>query len=654
MNMPYRLRYYWILFTTLAVLMTACGPATSTPTGTTLEPTTAAGTAITPRPNATLLATPSVKRDLNICLGGEPNTLYPYGSPNAAARGVLSALYDGPIDNVTYSYEPVILEKLPTLEDGDAQVTSVEVETGDTVVDVDGNLVALEEGMYVYPTGCTDADCVEEYDGVTTLEMDQITATFKLLPDLTWSDGEPVTADDSVFGFELASDPATPGSRFLIDHTVSYEADDESTVTWTGVPGYVDASFNINFFAPAPRHAWGQISAADLLSADVDTRPALGWGPYVLDEWAKGESITLIRNPDYFRAAEGLPKFETVTFLFMENADAGIAALLNGTCDVLDTSLRLDGQIGLIDQLTQSGKITSSIQTTPMMERLDFGIYHSSYDDDDETNDRPDFFSDVNTRKGIALCLDRQQVVDTVLSGFSTVPNSFVPADHPLYNDNVQTYPYDVQLGASLLEQAGWVDDDHNPATPRVARDMDVVPDNTRLILNYYTTNALQRRQASEIFAASLAKCGVKLNIQYLTPAQLYAPGPAGPLFGRKFDLAQYAVASTGNELPCSWFTSAEIPYAETNWLGLNVSGYSDGDFDFICSTAMNALTDNPSYYQAYQDLQEIFADTLPSIPLYQRLKIGAARPDMCGFVLDPAAASDLWNIEMFDYGACE
>ena len=77
-------------------------------------------TPATPPPTPT-----PVVRSLTICLGEEPTTLYPYGSLNAAARSVLSAIYDGPMDIVDYAYEPILLEKIPTLEDGDAQVSPV-------------------------------------------------------------------------------------------------------------------------------------------------------------------------------------------------------------------------------------------------------------------------------------------------------------------------------------------------------------------------------------------------------------------------------------------------------------------------------------------------------------------------------------------------
>ena len=76
---------------------------------------------VTPTPEAapTQVATPTAPaaRTLTICLGEEPNTLFPYANPNDAALSVLAAIDDGPIDAVSYEFQPVILKKLPGLAD---------------------------------------------------------------------------------------------------------------------------------------------------------------------------------------------------------------------------------------------------------------------------------------------------------------------------------------------------------------------------------------------------------------------------------------------------------------------------------------------------------------------------------------------------------
>jgi peptide/nickel transport system substrate-binding protein len=176
------------------------------------------------------------------------------------------------------------------------------------------------------------------------------------------------------------------------------------------------------------------------------------------------------------------------------------------------------------------------------------------------------------------------------------------------------------------------------------------VPQLTPLVLNYYTSSATQRRQVSEILAQSLSQCGVGLNVVYLSYVDLYTEGGAnGPLFGRSFDLAEFAMGTPSLEPPCSWYTTTQIPTAANNWVGANVTGYKNPEFDAACARAQAQTPDDEAYLDAYHLTQSIFTADLPAIPLYARLKVAAARPDMCNFDLDPTA-NTLWNIEALDY----
>lgn len=140
------------------------------------------------------------------------------------------------------------------------------------------------------------------------------------------------------------------------------------------------------------------------------------------------------------------------------------------------------------------------------------------------------------------------------------------------------------------------------------------------------------------------------MNVQYLSQNDLYAPGPEGVLFGRRFDLAEYAIGINGIEPPCTWFSSADIPNAANHWIGTNVTGYKSDAYDAACRAARQALPDESAYGESYRQTQAIFSADLPAIPLYFRLRVAASRPDMCHFDLDPSA-NPLWNIEAFDYG---
>jgi len=636
--------FHVLLF--LFLILSACAPQVTEPPLVPQTPTE------TPPPLPTPTPAP---RTLTICLGNEPTTLYPYGDLSSSARSVLSAIYDGPIGVRKYEYEPVILEKIPNIEDGDAQVAPVSVGAGDEVVDSSGAVVTLDTGVKVRPKDCRSDSCAVTYDGSSTIGMDQMVVTFTMLDGLLWSDGEPLTAEDSVYSFQLASDDDTPTNKFLIDRTQSYEAaEDGVTIQWWGLPGLIDPDYYTNFWMPLPKHKWEQFSSADLLKVDVSTREPLGWGPYIMQEWKPGDGIHLIKNLNYFRADSGLPKFDELTFLFTPDTNSAMTALVDGTCDVLDPSVRLDGQVGLLQQMQADEQAKLLTAQAATMEWLGLGITPASYDNgynSTGTNpDRPDFFGDERTRQAIATCLDRQKVVDTVLFGLSQVPDSYLPSDHPLHNGNIQNYTFNPAAGNQILTQVGWIDHDKDPATPRQALGVTNIPNGTPLVLDYYTTSATQRRQVAEIFTNSLAECGVGLNVVYYSASDFYAQGPVGPLFGRSFDLAEYAIGVNSLEPQCGWFTTSQIPTEANNWVGTNISGYKNPAFDTACGQALQSLSSDPTY-TSHQEAQSIFASELPSIPLYLRLKVAAARPDFCGFTLDPSSSSALDDIELFDYG---
>lgn len=586
---------------------------------------------------------------MTVCLGQEPNSLYPFGELNAAARTVLSAIYNGPIETVSYEYQPIILESLPSIENGDAQIVRTRVQAGSHVVDAEGNLVSLEAGMRVRPAECREEDCVITYDGETQLEMDQMIVNFRLRPDLIWSDGTPLTAEDSIYAFHIQAD--TGVNSFVVDRTEVYEIADAQTLQWWGVPGFIDPTYFTNFWSPAPRHLWNQFSADELSSVDIASRAPVGWGPYVVDEWIPADHITLTKNPYYFRAADGYPKVDIISFRFVPSPDTALSELIAGRCDILDPTINLDSHVGVLQEM-QAAEQALIFHTSGMsIEWLGFGLVPASYDDGyDIQKDRPNIFADRYTRLGILYCLDRQAVVEKVLYGLTTVPTTYVPFGHPVFDSNIEKVDYDPDRGISLLEQAGWQDTDDDPSTPRRATNVRNVPFNTMLQLTYVTTASTQRRQTVEILRNSLAECGIGLDVQYFSQNDLYAPGPDGILFGRRFDLAQYGLSVQGVEPPCAWFSSAEIPSDGNSWGGVNIMGFSSKEYDAACRAAQTSLRDEQPYLNSYRQTQIIFSDELPSIPLYYRLRIAAARPDVCHFELDPTAAS-LWNIEAIDLG---
>lgn len=625
----------------------ACSP-TSVPAAPSEAPAAASPT-FTPEPTAT----PTPPRSLVVCLGQEPRTLFSYKGSSRSMWTVLEGIYDGPIDTHSSGPQPIIVEKIPSFADGDALITPVDIKAGDEVVDADGDLVILAGGERLLPSGCFDQSCAAIWDGKTPLKLDQLSLSYRLRQGITWSDGTPLTAQDSVFSFDLSRSPDIPVAKALPQRTSTYEALDEVTVKWTGKPGYVPARFDSLFWAPMPKHAWGSISPKELLDSEQANERPLGWGPFVVSDWVKGDHITLVRNDKYFRAQEGLPNFDQLVFRFLgEPADNNMEALLSGECDVVDQTSLLEEQLEPILELQRDKKLKAYIAQGPEWEQVNFGIKPVSYDDGYNAfaGDRPDFFSDLRMRQAFASCMNRTEFLRKPLENQTSIPVGFYPEGHPYFLPDVQPLPFDPQAGIKLLEEVGWKELDGDPNTPRTAVAIAGVADGTPLAVNYLTTKAPLRVEAARQLSASLMECGIQVNVQYLSPAELYAPGPDGPLFGRKFDLAEFGWEA-GVTPPCWLYQSDQVPDQRNNWLGVNVTGYINPAYDSACLNARQARADQPDFTEKQLAAQRLFAQELPSIPLYFRLKMAISRTDFCGLELDPSARSLLWNLEVLDSG---
>jgi peptide/nickel transport system substrate-binding protein len=487
--------------------------------------------------------------------------------------------------------------------------------------------------------------------------MDQLVVTFKLLPDLKWSDGAPLTAQDSVFSYQIAADPASPTSKYLTDRTLTYAAADSQTVTWTGLPGFYEQRYGTFFWTPLPSHVLGTQSAAQLLENTQAATAPLGWGPYAIEEWVQGDHITLRKNPNYFRAAEGLPKFDTLVYRFVgDTSDASMNALLAGECDAVDQNAQfLDMFPGLVQRETE-GKLKVYLGQGPEWEHLSFGIRPAAYDDvyNPAEGDRPDIFGDPRTRQAFAYCINREMIISDALYNRSVVADGYLPPTHPLAAADLPKYPFDPEKGGALLEEVGWKDSDGSPNTPRVAAGVAGVPDGTQLVVTYRTTEAALRKQVSQLVTDSLAACGIQVALQPAAPADLFGPGPQGLVFGRAFDLVQFSWEASARP-NCLLYASTNIPGAGNQWIGTNISGYSSPEFDAACAAANGSRPEDADYAAKQQQVQAIFARDLPAIPLYFYPKIAISRPDLCGLEMDVTARSILWNLEGLDYGqACK
>lgn len=614
-----------------SIILAACAPQTvEVPVTVIVEGTPVVQVQeVTPTPQP-------VDKTLIVCQGQEPDSLYGLGTDMLASANIQEAFRDGPIDAATYAYQPVILDKLPSLKDGDAALTSVEITDGAfPTANSNGDVVTATAGTEYWTLDANGDLAKATFDG-TPLKVVQLSATFKIKDGITWQDGEPLTADDSVFGYELTMNPDTPTSKFGTDRTASYVANDASSTTWTGIPGWVDSTYYINFYGPYARHAYGTISAAEMLTNEEVTRKPLGWGAFKVDEWVAGDHLTLSRNENYFRAGEGLPYFDTVIWKFVPDTNQALAQLLAGQCDMGTQDLAFDGQGPLLVQAEAQGVLKPYFVTGTTWEHIDFGIVSAP---DYKRAAGADLFQDVNIRHAFAYCIDRQSLVDNFLYGRSTVINSYIPAEHPLYaGDALTTYPFDAEKGKGLLEAAGWKDSDGDGI-----RDKGGV----KLSVEYASTTAdLRKNKVMPAVQAMLKDCGVDVTINAMPASKWFASGKDTPLRGRRYDLGEFAWL-TGVEPGCDLYITANISNDSNGWGGNNNPGYSNAAYDSACQGQLSTL--DPDKKKAFAiEAQKIFSEDLPVIPLFLRLKLAVTRPELVGVVVDPTQNTEMFKIEEF------
>jgi peptide/nickel transport system substrate-binding protein len=604
-------------------------------------------TPLPPVATKTPIPTPAPERLLTICLFNEPRTLFLYDAVSTSEQTVLSAIYDGPIDNKSYTAQPVIVEKIPSLADGDGLLQPVQVGAGDLMVDGNGNLTNLGEGVLYRPSGCTELACAQTYSGTDPVQMDQLILRFKLLPGLLWSDGTPLTAADSVYSYEVARNLYPSALPNQVKHTSSYKALDDLTVEWIGVPGFMDGLYQAKFFSPLPQHAWASIPVTELQGNEISSRMPLGWGAYVLEDWVAGDHISLNANPNYFRAAEDLPYFDHLVYRFVSDSTEAQTAVLAGECDLVEPTAGLETQTGDLLQLGEEGQISLVFQSNYAWDLLEFNLSPLDVE-------QPAFFANREVRQAAAMCIDRQALVEQLSGGQMPIADLYVPPGHPLFNTNVKQYAFDPQAAADFLTASGWMDADNEPATPRISQGLAGIADGTAFIVEYLVSAEPERQAAAKLVQANLQECGIQAEIVSQPAEEYLAAGPDGPVFGRQFDMAQFAWMAAV-EPPCYLYLTHEIPGPYPNypkgWGGVNAGGYSNPQYDQACLDGLYSLADMPQHVQKHAEAQAIFAEDLPALPLYWHYRVIMGRPDMCDLPLEAVSDNIFLDVESFNYG---
>jgi peptide/nickel transport system substrate-binding protein len=624
------------LLVVAGMLLAACGPKTEvTP-----------GTVVTDVPTQ-----PAAPKTFVVCMAQEPADLNVFTDTALVKAAVLEAVYGWGLDTRSYTYQAEGLEKVPSFSDGDAQTIEIEVTIGDTVYDAaTDNVVTIAADAKISLNQADGSILVVDFAVTPTAKTVKQSVTWKLMDGLVWEDGTPVTTDDVLFAWSIASSPDSPIGKYTIERTESFTASDDKTFTWVSMPGYTSGTYFFDaLINPMPKHIYGEggsrpLTVAEMMTDEEFNRRPTAFGAFKVEEWVAGDHITLVKNPTYWKASEGLPKVDNLVFRFIADTNQLVAQLASGECDLGTQDAAFDSVMPAIKDYQAQGLMTVQIVAGSSFEHLDFNALpidgYTGFAGSVKNADGTPIFANPEIRQAISYCIDRQAVIDAA-GGVGIIQYTYTNPTAPLYagDSNVVIYPFDPAKGLELLANNGWTDTDG-----------DGILDNgngQKLSFVHSTKmNNMRQLTTQNIQQQLLENCKIETTIAGYG-SEYWDPGPDGLVWGRQYDLGEWTT-STGVEPPCNMYITTQIPNEVNGWNSNNAAGFSNADFDAACTLALNT-TDPVIKQQQHALAQKIFSELLPVIPLFNRAKICVVASGVEGVIMDPTANSELWNVENFD-----
>ncbi len=531
-----------------------------------------------------------------------PNDLFPYANDSALHRInsiATEMLYPAPILTYNYGYTTTgILTRVPTIENGDVQINKVSV-----FLDAAGNITTTTTAVIT--------------------QVQQLAITYHWNDKLTWSDGTPLTAADSVFAYDLARKNAPLGeeARLLLDRTANYEKVDDYTTKATLQPDLIGSGFFLSYWTPLPQHLLKDVAPTDIRTSEFAQKP-IGYGPYIVESRSSNE-IRFTRNPHYYGT---IPATSQVVLTTMSGVDMIRANLQNGNLDVAVTDRVAVDQYAFIDQDARAGLPVTYFRS-PVWEHIDYNL-------------DVQILQDIKVRRALAYGFNRQALADTLFNGRSPVLDSWLLPEQrgDVPADQLTLYPFNPEKANALLDAAGY---------PMRDSGVRVSKQGVTLTLELVTTTGSPLRQEiADHFKSDMKAIGVDINVRTLPPEEIFAPN--GPLFLRQFELALFAWIATPDPAGLQLWSCSAVPSDINGWIGNNFAGWCTRDADFAVKKAATSL-DVAVQHEQYLAQQKLFTSELPSLPLFQRLGVVITIKNMSGVKPDPLAPIT-WNIASWQH----
>ncbi len=472
--------------------------------------------------------------------------------------------------------------------------------------------------VYGDPSGTLHAGILSEIPTVANgdISADALHYTLKLRPNLKWSDGQPLTADDVVFTMNLWNNPAygaktdTVGLPFIDFSTL--KAVDATTVTFSMKQVFVpliNAQLADEALAPMPQHIFGTMDPASILKSPENFQPTVVSGPFMITDRVKGDHINVVRNPNYYQAAQGYPYLDGINFKIITDSSTILTALQSGQ---LDTSWFLD--ITKQDSYKAiQGYTYYTEQHSATFENIIFNLHDPT-------------LQDKQIRLAISMSLDLDTVISQVLKGTGqrTCDEDVGTFAH---EPNLTCYKFDPAGAKTVLMNDGYT----------MGSDGYFQKNGKDLELTWGTTaNNARRQQGEEIFQQNLKDVGIKIDIKNY---------PADAWFGTILPSGQYQIGEFANSLGYD-------PDNASTWACNQTAAQGGANWSYYCNPQVDAALkqeetnpDQNTRIAAFHTFHEALLNDLPVVYLYAYGQQGIARNTIHNYVLSALGPSETWNV---------
>jgi len=405
------------------------------------------------------------------------------------------------------------------------------------------------------------------------LGRDGMSVTWKLKPNVRWHDGRPVTADDLVFTWEYASDPATAAVTIGSYKDAKVEKIDPLTVRVLfakPTPYWANAFVGWRGMI-IPRHLFEPFKGDKSRDAPANLKP-VGTGPYRFVSFNPGDLVTGELNRDYHVANR--PHFDTIEVKGGGDAVSAARAVLQ--TGEYDFAWNIQVEDEILQRLEKTGKGRVEIDRGGNMEHIQLNSTDPWTEVDGERSSakaKHPLLSDPAVRQALTVLVDRASVQEHIYGRTGILTGNFL--NYPeRYRSNTTKWEFNIEKANQLLEAGGWK---RGPDGIRAR-------EGRKLRLVYQTSINAPRQKTQAVVKQACQKAGIEVELKSITASVYFSSDVANPDTYAKFycDLQMYNVLMNepDPEFFMNQFVSWEIASKENKWQGRNITRWHSEEYD--------------------------------------------------------------------------